>query len=106
MMENTGVMPLPPAKPMTSPLPLSRQNRPAGRVVSTTSPADSVSVNHVDTTPPSTRLTVTVSSSSTSGDEDSQELASGVTESSAQVVGYVEHHRDRVVGFAPDPPHP
>ena len=70
MSENTGVMPLPPANATMSPVAESRQKRPAGRVDSTTSPADNASVNHVETTPSSTRLTLTCSSSTTSGNED------------------------------------
>ena len=68
--ENTGVIPLPPAKATTSVSPGGRQKTPAGQVVSMTSPGPSASIIQFDTTPPATRFTVTWNSSSTSGDDD------------------------------------
>ncbi len=68
--ENTGVMPLPPLNATISPSPGARRKAPAGTLASTTSPGASVSIIQFDTTPPGTRFTVTVSSSSTAGADD------------------------------------
>jgi hypothetical protein len=64
----TGVTPLPPQKPSTCPsAPSNGQNTPAGFVTSTTSPTPRRSRNQLETSPPATRLTVTVRSASVSG---------------------------------------
>ena len=66
-MEITGVMPLPPQNPMIGRRRPGTQNVPDGLVTSTRSPSDTWSMNQLETTPPGTRLTVTVRSPSVSG---------------------------------------
>ncbi len=60
-------MPLPPPKPKTGPDPGSTQKVPAGRATSSWSPTATWSMSQFDTTPPGTRLTVTVRSSPVAG---------------------------------------
>ena len=67
MIDMTGVTPLPPQKATTGRSPSCTQNTPAGRVTSRTSPSVTWSWNQLETRPPATRLTVTVSSASVSG---------------------------------------
>ena len=66
-MDMTGVIPLPPQRPTTGRSVSCGQNTPAGFVTSTTSPAARLSRNQLETSPPATRLTVTVRSASVSG---------------------------------------
>ena len=68
VMDMTGVMPLPPQKPSTGRSLSWGQNTPAGLVSSTTSALGQTwSRNQLETSPPATRFTVTVRSSSVSG---------------------------------------
>ncbi len=64
------MIPLPPAKAMTSPACVRRPNTPAGKVASTAAPGTSESSIQLETTPSAIRLTVTCSWSSTVGAED------------------------------------
>ena len=67
VIDSIGVTPLPPQK-ATIGLSLGvAQNVPIGPLTSRTSPADTWSINQLETTPPATRLTVTTRSSSVSG---------------------------------------
>ena len=66
-MEITGVMPLPPQNPMIGRSPSRMRNVPDGLDTSTRSPTDTLSLSQLETTPPSTRLTVTARSPSVSG---------------------------------------
>lgn len=70
--ENTGVMPLPPAYATRgrSSASTRRQNEPGGRVASSGSPGRSRSCIQPETSPPGTRLTVTHTSPSVSGEDD------------------------------------
>ena len=68
--ENTGVIPLPPAK-ATIGVVLGRSVKtPAGRVRASTSPSPTRSSIQFDTRPPATRFTVSVSSVSVAGELD------------------------------------
>ena len=67
MIDITGVMPLPPQKPTSGRADSCGQNTPAGLVSSIVSPAERLSRNQFETSPPATRLTVTVSSVSVVG---------------------------------------
>src|SRR5215510_7620364 len=70
MIENTGVIPLPPAN-ATIGTPVSRStNRPVGRITSMVSPGSSASIIQFDIRPVGTRFTVVVKGSPTSGELD------------------------------------
>lgn len=62
--ERIGVIPLPPANATSGASLSRRQNTPAGRVTSTTSPAARLSCIQLETSPPGTRFTVVISSAS------------------------------------------
>jgi hypothetical protein len=62
-----GVTPLPPHSATTGASPSGTVNTPDGLVASSTSPSVTLSSSQVDTAPPGTRLTVTVSGSPVSG---------------------------------------
>ena len=68
--DSTGVIPLPALNATRSPGLGPSRNTPAGRVASSVSPSVSSSFIQFDTTPPGVRLTVTVSSASTAGEDD------------------------------------
>ncbi len=63
----TGVTPLPPQNPSTGRSDACGQKTPAGLVTSMTSPSARWSRNQLETSPPATRLTVTVRSRSVAG---------------------------------------
>ena len=66
-MENTGVMPLPPASSKKSPSSERGWNTPDGAITSMVSPARTLSQTQLEPRPPVTRLTVTRGASSTPG---------------------------------------
>ena len=65
--ENTGVMPLPPASSTKSPSSVRGVNTPAGAITSNVWPARTVSHTQLEPRPPCTRLMVTRGASSTPG---------------------------------------
>ena len=118
----TGVMPLPPQKPSTGRSDSWGQKTPAGFVSSIASPAERLSRNQLETRPPATRLTVTVSVAVRrrgAGHGVRAQLlvavdrapgrcrtARAVAEGLRQLLGDVEDEGAGVVGLADDPGDP